>query len=52
MKKITQKKAHKILIKNNFFCGGNIPFDKTSDYIGMLFATNTHRRIWNVKELS
>jgi hypothetical protein len=51
MKNLTQNEAHKILVKNNHFCGGNIPFDKTSNYIGMLYETNTHRRIWNCKEL-
>jgi hypothetical protein len=50
MKNLTQKQAHKILVKNNHFCGGNIPFDKTSNYIGILAETNTHRRIWNAKE--
>ena len=51
MKNLTQRQAHKILVRNNHFAGGNIPFDKTSDYIGMLFQTNQHRRIWNAKEL-
>ena len=50
MKNLTQKKAHQILVKNNVFCGGNIPFDKTTNYVGMLFETNAHRRIWNAKE--
>ena len=52
MKNLTQKQAHEILVRNNHFCGGNIPFDVTTDYVGMLLETNAHRRIWNVKELS
>jgi len=48
---LTQKQAHKILVRNNHFCGGKIPFDKTTNYVGMLIETNTHRRIWNAKEL-
>ena len=51
MTNLTQKKAHTILVKNNHFCGGKIPFNKTSDYVGMLLQTNQHRRIWNAKEL-
>jgi len=51
MKNLTQKQAHKILVKNNHFCGGSVPFDKTSNYIGMLIETNTHRRIFNAKPL-
>lgn len=51
MKALTQKQAHKILIRNKIFCGGNIPFDKTTNYIGMIHETNAHRRIWNAKEL-
>jgi hypothetical protein len=51
LKKLTQKQAHEILVRNNHFCGGNIPFDKTSNYVGMLIETNTHRRIWNAEEL-
>ena len=51
MKNLTQEKAHEILVRNNNFCGGKIPFDKTTDYIGMLYETNRHRRIWNAKEL-
>ena len=47
MKNLTQKQAHKILVKNNAFCGGNIPFDKTTNYIGMLFDTNQHRLLHN-----
>jgi hypothetical protein len=48
---MTQEQAHEILVRNNNFCGGDIPFDKTTDYIGMLFQTNEHRRIWNAEEL-
>jgi hypothetical protein len=51
MKNLNQKKAHDILIKNNHFCGGNIPFDKTTNYVGMLIETNTHRAIHNAKPL-
>jgi len=51
LKKLTQEQAHEILVRNNHFCGGNIPFDKTSNYVGMLIETNTHRRIWNAEEL-
>ena len=54
IKNLTQKQAYKILVKNNHFCNGNtpIPFDTTTNYVGMLFETNAHRRIWNAKELS
>ena len=51
MTNLAQKKAHRILVKNNHFCGGKIPFDKTTDYVGILLQTNQHRRIWNAKEL-
>jgi hypothetical protein len=51
MKNLTQKKAHEILVRNNVFCGGKIPFNKTTNYIGMLHETNAHRRIWNAEEL-
>ena len=52
MKNLTQKQAHEILVRNNHFCGGNTPFNNTTDYVAMLNETNTHRRIWNAKELS
>ena len=48
---MTQEQAHEILVRNNIFCNGDIPFDKTTDYIGMLLQTNQHRRIWNAEEL-
>ena len=51
-KKITQEQAHEILVRNNMFAGGNVPFDKTTNYIGMLEEINAHRRIWNAKELN
>lgn len=51
MKKITQEQSHEILVRNITLCGGNIPFDKTTDYIGMLFGINRQRRIWKAKEL-
>ena len=49
---MTQKQAHKILVKNNHFCGGNVPFNKTTDYVGILLETNNHRKIWGAKTLS
>ena len=49
--KTTQEQAHEILVRNNHFCGGNIPFNKTTNYIGMLTETNTHRLSFNVEPL-
>lgn len=49
MKNITQEQSHEILVRS--FGGGNIPFDKTTDYIGMLAGINLLRRIWKAKEL-
>ena len=51
MYNITQKQAHALLVANKQFCGGKVPFNKTSNYIGMLIETNTHRRIWNAPEI-
>jgi hypothetical protein len=51
MKTLNQKQAYKILIKNKTFCCSIIPFDKTTNYVGMLIDTNTHRVIHNAKPL-
>jgi len=46
-----QIEAYEVLVRNNHFCGGNIPFDKTSNYVGMLQETNAHRALFNAKPL-
>lgn len=51
MKNLTQEQAHEILVRNNHFCGGSIPFDKTTNYVGILSETNAHRAIWNAEPL-
>lgn len=47
--KLEQRKAHKILVKNKAFLHPNLPFDKTSDYVGMLIETNAHRALHGAK---
>lgn len=51
MKKLTQEQAHEILVRNNHFCGCNVPFLKTTDYLGMLKETNNHRKLFNASPL-
>ena len=51
MNNLSQQQAHKILVDNNVLCGGNIPFNITTDYIGMIMETNAHRRLWNAPEI-
>jgi hypothetical protein len=51
-KTLTQKQAHEILVRNNVFCGGAVPFYATTNYIGMLYETNLHRKLHGCKQLN
>ena len=51
MTNLTQAQAHEILVRNNVFCGGNVPFNKTTNYVGMLYETNLHRKLHGFKPL-
>ena len=46
-----QKKAHSILEKNAHFVWKGVPFNPTSNYVGMLIETNLHRAMWEMKPL-
>lgn len=43
--KTEQRKAHKILVRNKAFVHPNLPFDKTTNYVGMLKEMNAHRKL-------
>jgi hypothetical protein len=51
MKNLTQQQAHEILVRNNHFCGGNVPFNKTTNYVGILSETNAHRKNFGANPL-
>jgi hypothetical protein len=45
-----QRQAFKILMKNKALVGApNMPFDKTTNYVGMLAETNAHRALHNAQ---